>query len=135
MTPRLVLAWLLLGACGGTPLDAGAPSVAPQPASAACEALPEDALPDDSGFALGHGYDEVRVYRLGPGGCGTLITSFDAEGPLAFSSVGEPKLDGMPDLSIETWLMHGDRRHQRFSWSGSRYVATGRAVEIPGPRR
>lgn len=133
MTSRLALAWLLLGACGGTPLDAGEPAATSPPP--ACEPLPEDAYTQEAGFALGHGYDEVRVYRLGPGGCGTLVASFDAEGPFAFGSIGELQVDGMPDLGIETWLMHGDRRYQAFSWSGSRYVATGRAEEIPGPRR
>ena len=141
MTPRLALA-LLLGACGGAApgatepgdvANAAAPPAAPAPA--ACLPLPADAVTRRAGFALGHDYREVHVYRLGPGGCGTLVASFDPEGPFAFGSIREPARDGMPDLSIDTWLMHGDRRRQMFSWLGTHYVATGRAEDILGPRR
>jgi len=131
MSPRSALAWLVLGACGGSP-----PKVAtPAPPSAPCLPLPDDAGTPRAGFALAHDYREVRVYRLGPGGCGALVARFDPEGRYAFGWIGEPKLDGMPDLGIETWLMHGDRRHQTFTWSGSQYIAAERAVLIPGPRR
>jgi hypothetical protein len=136
MAPRYALVSLLLGACGGAAPRATEPggtamAVAPAP----CLPLPSDAVIRDRGFALGADGREVRLYRLGPGGCGTLVASFDPEGPFAFGSIREPKRDGMPELGIETWLMHGDRRRQTFSWSGGRYVSTGPAEEIPGPRR
>lgn len=140
MSSRFALACLLIGACGGSSPRATAsesarkPLAARQPA-AACEPVPADAETPESGFVLAHDYREVRVYRLGAGGCGTLVASFDPEGPYAFGSIGEPKGDGMPELTIDTWLMHGDRRRQTFSWSGTHYVATGLAEEIPGPRR
>jgi hypothetical protein len=97
--------------------------------------LPSDAGTPEGAFALASGYSEVRLYRLGPAGCATLVATIDPGGPSAFSSIGKLQQDGMPELDIETWLMHGDRRRQRFRWSGDHYTESGPAEEIPGPRR
>jgi len=102
-------------------------------AAVPCQPVPEAGM-QHGNFALDHDASTVRVYRL-ERGCATPIATIPIDGPFAFAFLGGEEHDGVPAISIETWLMHGDRKHRRFVWVGDRYVQHGRAEEIPGRRR
>jgi hypothetical protein len=55
-------------------------------------------------------------------------------GSVAFVHVIEREGPGMRDLSIDTWLFHGDRSRTRWRWTGQTYFA-GPSETILGPRR
>ena len=77
------------------------------------------------------GFSDVTIYvRRGAGF--VLFTKIDAEGHVAFVHVVD-KGTGVRDLSIDTWLYHGDRKRTTWSWVGGWYVA-GLEEEIRGPR-
>jgi hypothetical protein len=95
------------------------------------EYLQKDA---NTGFAIGkcdHGRT-ICVYRLEH--CGKPVATIRTEGPLAFANMGKLENE-MPTISIETWLMHGDRRLRRYVWTGKTYLQKGQDQEIMGPRR
>lgn len=81
------------------------------------------------------GYAALRLYRIDAKGCATFVTMVDTGGPLAFVSIGEAPPGEMPELTIDTWLMHGDRRRTVFAWVSGRYVDVDPGEEIRGPRR
>lgn len=92
--------------------------------------LDGDGTPD----RLVSGYRNVTLY-LRRGGCFTMLATIDPEGPVAFVHVNEPKGAGIRDLSIETWLVHGDRRRTQWSWIGGAFQRSGADEEILGPHR
>ena len=42
---------------------------------------------------------------------------------------------GMRELSIDTWLYHGDRKRMSWLWTGHTYSSPGRGEDIPAPTR
>ncbi len=80
------------------------------------------------------GYRDVTVYRR-RGNCFEAIATLELEARVAFVQVLDTTHSGMRDLSIDTWLYHGDRARSTWSWSGGTYDSFGRPEEIPGPSR
>lgn len=79
------------------------------------------------------GYRDVTLY-LRRGACLTLVATIDPQGTVAFVSVAKEG-SGMRDLSIDTWLFHGDRKRSHWRWVGGRYESVGREETILGPHR
>lgn len=146
---RALLLWVL--ACGrlgppanpSEPVLVAAPAQDAEPLAAAGRCLTEEALgaPVDHSDLDGDGtadriVEDARslVFYVRRGACFEPRASLPLEGPLAFVFVSESGA-GMRTISVETWLMHGDRRAESYRWSGTRYESTGRSEEIPGPRR
>ena len=77
-------------------------------------------------------YRDVRVFRDDK-----LVATVQIEdgGPVADAEV-ELKKDpaAMPDLSVDTWLYHGDRRRTHYFYVHGAYMA-GASEEVPGPGR
>lgn len=91
--------------------------------------LDADGTPDRIVERLG----ELAVY-VRRGACFELRATLPFDGPLAFVHARAPH-DGLSDLSVETWLMHGDRRVESFRWTGTGFVSTGHTQQIEGRRR
>ena len=114
------------------------PAAAPAPACAAVDPATsrsdaKDIDGDGTPDLMVRGYRDLTIY-LRRGDCYTLATKFEVNGRLAFIHVVERKEPGMRDLSIDTWLMHGDRKRTHWTWVGRTY-ASGFEEDIPGPRR
>jgi len=112
--------------------DAGAAPVGSTPSACVTPVGRSGATRDD--LTLYVDYDTARVYRVA-GTCTTLIDTVVADGPIAFASLLDDSPRELPAISIDTWLMHGDRRRTHFTWIGDGYVESGPAEEIPGPHR
>jgi hypothetical protein len=69
----------------------------------------------------------LRVYRV-VRGCPTLLGSLVVDGQLAFAHVHADT-----SLSVDTWLMHGDRLRRHYKLGASGYDLVSQE-EIPGPR-
>ena len=115
-------------------------AVAAPPAPGLClapgsepEGLAADIDGDGAPDRIAKGSRDVTVY-LHRGTCVTLLATIAPNGPVAFVSLIERNGAGVRDLSIDTWLFHGDRRRTRWSWNGRTYRESGVAEEIPGPR-
>ena len=118
-----------------------AASSAPRSGAASCVApdrVPEGAAADVDGDGtpdrIVKGYNDVTIY-LRQGDCFALLAKIDAGGPVEFVDVIEKKEAGVRDLSIDTWLFHGDRKRTLWTWSGQAYLSSGFEEEIPGPHR
>jgi len=135
---RWILVLVGIG-CGGAPPVQRAPvTVAPVPpvciaAADEPQGLAEDVDGDGIPDLIAKGYRDVTVY-LRRGSCLSRLAAFETEGPAAFVNVVSKTGVGIRDLSIDTWLFHGDRRRTLWSWDGRGYRA-GFDEEIPGPRR
>jgi hypothetical protein len=129
-----LLIMLVAAACGGSAPPRASPGTTPTPAPR-CEPPPANASSPTGAFAFTHGYADLKLYRIDVNGCASLVATIDAGGPFAFASIDEAHPGAMPALSIDTWLVHGDRRRTRFAWLNGRYVQMGRTEEIAGPRR
>ncbi|HEY4241567.1 MAG TPA: hypothetical protein VGM88_17215 [Kofleriaceae bacterium] len=84
----------------------------------------------DPHFTLQTGYRDVQVFRDG-----TLVATVTTGAPVAHASLA-PKMNPRltPDLSVDTWLMHGDRRRTHYTFSDGAYHA-GASEDVPGPSR
>ncbi|HEY5924924.1 MAG TPA: hypothetical protein VIV11_24755 [Kofleriaceae bacterium] len=137
---RLLIA-LVLAACGGTAPPAPEPSARPARSAVAtpdaprCEPPPANASSPKGELVYTHGYSELQLYRVDAAGCAKLVATIDTGDPFAFASVGEAQPGSMPEISVDTWLMHGDRKRRHFVWRSGHYFETGRVEEIRGPRR
>ena len=110
---------------------ATAPCVAPGDAPRGRD---EDVDGDGTPDRIAKGYRDVTIY-LRKGDCFTLLATIDPNGPVAFVGIVEKEGGGVRDLSIDTWLFHGDRRRTLWAWDGRAYQASGGDEEIPGPHR
>jgi hypothetical protein len=111
-----------------TTTDAALKPCATPNGSGKTEDLDGDGTPD----LLVLGYREVEVY-LHRGDCLKHVTTIDADGRVAFVTVLPTAHAGMRDLSIDTWLYHGDRKRNDWLWTGHGYLSSGRGETIPGP--
>ena len=137
---RLLLA-LVLVSCGpaarraepATPANAVTnPAATTEPV---CEPPPADASTPHGDFVYTDGYRELWLYRIDDHHCAKLLATVDTGGRFAFVHIEDVPPDKMPKLTIDTWLMHGDRLRTEFVWLRGRYVEMGGAEEIPGPRK
>jgi hypothetical protein len=93
------------------------------------EDLDGDGTPD----LLVKGYRDVTLY-VRRDGCLRLLARIEPQGPVAFVHVVPRREPGLPDLVVDTWLFHGDRRRTTYRFTGDAYVDVGPSKEIPGPR-
>jgi hypothetical protein len=82
-----------------------------------------------------HDYRELRLYHLDDPHCAKLVATIDTGGPFAFASIEDAQPGAMPELTVDTWLMHGDRRRTHFVWLKDGYIDAGPAEDVPGPRK
>ena len=47
----------------------------------------------------------------------------------------EGRSDGLCNLWVDTWLMHGDRLRTTWSYDGTEYRKAGQGELVPGPRK
>jgi hypothetical protein len=71
---------------------------------------------------------ELYVQRAS---CAEHVDSLDPEGNVAFVHVAEQGPKGeLRGLTVDTWLMHGDRARRRYRWTKSGYVFVTREPDI-----
>lgn len=71
------------------------------------------------------------LYRIHQG-CGEFVGTIEA---FMIDCAYGKTTSGMCDLSVDTWLMHGDRKRCRWRFVGSAYQDTGDCQDIMGPRK
>ena len=97
--------------------------------------LDGDGNPDEV-VVIGSGREPPHFLYVLSGGCGRFVGQIEA----ARMGCRDTNHDGLCDLWVETWLMHGDRK--RCEWHASHglyppYDPSQASVcqDVPGPRR
>lgn len=78
------------------------------------------------------GREEMHLLYVMDRGCGQFVGAIRAFMLDCAYSATPP---AMCDLSVDTWLMHGDRKRCRWTFSGGRYVELSDCEDIMGPRK
>lgn len=141
MIRRTAFVALFVAGCSGAGGTPGGPTTATRTFEPTCRKVDTteghaddvdgDGTPD---WIVTHD-DTVDVY-LRRGDCLALLTTIKPEGRVAFVGVIDKKgPPGVRNLSIDTWLFHGDRARAEWSWTGYGYESRGPTEEILGPRR
>jgi hypothetical protein len=137
---------IFIAACGRQPPAQVATPVARAPADAAVFTREEDAAAPEcvaidpkrihtqvGAFVLVEDSSAVVVYRQGAS-CATEVGDIHVGGSFAFAELlAKPNADDVPDVSLDTWLMHGDRLRREYVWDGTHYTQHGVERDIPGP--
>ncbi|MBP9088750.1 MAG: hypothetical protein KBG15_21685 [Kofleriaceae bacterium] len=83
-------------------------------------------------FQIGGRSDEMNLLYVMDRGCGQFVGAIRA---FMLGCAYSAKPTAMCDLSVYTWLMHGDRKRCRWTFSGGEYIALADCQDIMGPRK
>ncbi len=78
------------------------------------------------------GREDMHVLYVMDHGCGQFLGAIRA---FTVDCAYSAKPRAMCDLSVDTWLMHGDRKRCRWVFSGGKYALTTGCDVIVGPRK
>ncbi len=93
--------------------------------------LNQDGQPDVI-LQINEGREDMHLLYLMDHGCGQFVGAIRAFMlGCTYSAIAK----GMCELSVDTWLMHGDRKRCRWVFSGGVYVELSECEDIMGPRK
>jgi len=75
--------------------------------------------------------EPVHVLYVMAAGCARFVGRVDA----FMLGCSEGRTQGLCDLWVDTWLVHGDRLRSRWQYDGRAYRKIGDGELVPGPRR